>query len=440
MRRLKGVLKVDNEKKNNPERPFSTFDWSNMIDPNVSRPKDITSDMWVPISAGKSRPDRRPSGNLVDRQKELKNTAKSSGSKKKTTQKRGSGKSARPPEKKKPQSAKAAQKKAPPAARKESAKAGERQKSAPQENERRKAARERQAELERARRRRAYENEKRQYEKESESYNRQRYRGSSREELSRKRAGKKRRSKSFYAVTITAGVLLVAVIATLVYCFAVGSPITAIEVSGKSAYSANEVVSACGVITGENIFTVSEKKVDAVLRKALPYIGSVKIKCNFPDRLVLNVTATSEKYLISGKNSYICLDKDEKILSVKKQKTRSGVYRFDGFKGQSVQPGEIYTPCKEDEQRFESAKRIVAALESSEIKKANVIKLDSTDNIVVVYDSRFNIFLGTVDNAENKLSLAANVIKSSVTKSNTGYIDVRYDSRAYFNEGKMNPN
>lgn len=422
------MLKVDNENKNNPNRPFSTFDWSNLTDEHIRRPKDVTSDMWTPISTGKPQPDRRPSGNLVDRQKSVKSTAKGSGgAKNKNSASRS--KSTRPPQKNRPQTAGAAQKK--------SAHPAKQKKPAPQESARRSAAKEKREQLEKARERRAYENEKRQYEKASESYNRQRYRGSSREELSKKRAKKKRRSKSFYAVTITAGILLAAVTATLVYCFAVGSPIAAIEVSGKSAYSSGEVISACGVVTGENIFTVSEKKVNAVLCRALPYIGSVKLKRNFPDKLVLVVTPTSEKYLIANKNSYICLDKDGKILSAKKQKVRDGVYRLDGFKGQSVQPGESYTPCKEDEKRFESAKRIVAALESASIKKANVIKLDSADNIIVVYDSRFNIYLGSADNAEDKLSLAAKVIKSNVTNNNTGYIDVRYDSRAYFNEGKM---
>lgn len=423
------MLKVDNEKKNNSNRPFSTFDWSNMIDTNVSRPKDITSDMWVPISAGKTKPDRKTAGNLVDRQKAVDSAAR----KKAAAKKKGSAqksKSSRPPQGRPPQ------KKAPPA-QKKAQRPPEKRQPSPQEIERRKAARERQAQLERERERRAYENEKRQYEKSSESYNRQRYRGSSREELSKKRAGKKRRSKSFYAVTITAAALFVAATATLIFCFAVGSPIAVIEVSGKSTYSSTEIVSACGVVTGENIFTVNEKKINTVLCRALPYIGSVEIKRSFPDKLILNITQTSEKYLIANKNSYICLDKDGKILSTKKQKVRSGVYRLDGFKGQSVQVGESYVPCAEDEKRFESAKSIVAEIESAQIKNANVIKLDSLDNIIVVYDSRFNIYLGSIDNLHNKLSLASNVIKSSVTKSNTGYIDVRYESRAYFNEGKM---
>ena len=114
----------------------------------------------------------------------------------------------------------------------------------------------------------------------------------------------KRRSKRFYAVTITAATLAVAGIATLIFCFAVGSPVKTITASGKSVYSSDEIVSACGIVPGENIFTVSEKKVNAILTSALPYIGSVKVKRDFPDKLSLTVTATSEKYADNGIECY----------------------------------------------------------------------------------------------------------------------------------------
>lgn len=423
------MLKVDNENKNSFDRPFSTFDWSNSLGDNVSKPKDITSDMWVPISAGANKKSPSSPGNLSDRQKPVQNRAAAQKKKKSAQNKRPS------------QSAKAPQKKRPPQSRNGTSQKSAQSRNAkrqPQSEQMRRAAAQKRRELEIEREKRQRESERRRYERESESYNKQRYRGSSREEISKKRAKKKRRSKRFYAVTITAVTLFVAVIATLVYCFAIGSPIKTIAVGGKSVYSSDEIVAACSVVTGDNIFTVSEKKVNTALSSSLPYIGSVKIKRDFPDKLTLTVTATTEKYLIPNSNGYICLDKDEKVLSTKKQKLHSGVFRLDGFKGQSVKAGTVYEPCKEDQKRFESAKIIIAALENEGLKKANVLKLASVDNIIVVYDKRFNIYLGSADNAEKKIALASRVINSSVTKTNTGYIDVRYDSRAYFNEGNMN--
>ncbi|MDO4380962.1 MAG: FtsQ-type POTRA domain-containing protein [Clostridia bacterium] len=452
---------MDNENKNIFEnRPFSTFDWSDSIKENVSKPKDITSDMWTPISAGAERREK-PSSSLSDRQKPVRNTSGAQ-NKKKPPQKKRPPQNGKPASKKRPsqpsgksnpersgqkkQSQKNQDEKRRPQERPSQKSNPSRSKSANQPQNRRpaqseeakRAAEEKRRKLERERERRQYEAERRRYEKASESYNRQRIQGSSREEISKKRAKKKRRSKRFYAVTITAATLVVAVIATLVFCFAVGSPVKTITASGKSVYSSDEIVSACGIVPGENIFTVSEKKVNAVLTSSLPYIGSVKVKRDFPDKLSLTVTATSEKYLIPNTNGYICLDKNEKVLSTKKQKLKTGCFRLDGFKGQSVKAGTAYEPCKEDESRFETAKTIIALLEENGLKKANVLKLSSLTEIVVVYDRRFNIYIGSADNIEKKIELAARVIKESVGKSNTGYIDVRYDSRAYFSEGNMN--
>ncbi len=434
------MLKVDNENKNNSNRPFSTFDFESSLGDNISKPKDITSDMWVPISAGGSKSAAPHPGNLSDRQKPVRNRTQAQKKKTSAQKKRPPQSSSTAKKKRPPQSANSEHKKRPAENRtpQQSRTAQRPQRERNQSEEARRAAEQKRRKIEAQRERKQNENERRRYEKASESYNRQRKQGSSREEISKKRAKKKRRSKRFYAVTITAATLFVAVIATLVFCFAIGSPIKTITANGKSVYSSEEIVSACGIVPGENIFTVSQKKVNTILTSSLPYVGSVKIKREFPDKLTLTVTATSEKYLIPNSNSYICLDKDEKVLSLKKQKLKTGVYRLDGFKGQSVKTGTVYEPCKEDQKRFENAKTIIAALENEGLKKANVLKLASTDSIIVVYDKRFNIYIGSVDNIEKKISLAARVIKESVTKANTGYIDVRYDSRAYFNEGNMN--
>lgn len=283
------------------------------------------------------------------------------------------------------------------------------------------------------------EQARRSFEKSNRNFEKQHAAGNSRDDITRKRSKKKRRSKSFYAVLITLITLFVAAGGALIYCFAVGSPITEITVDGESVYSAEKIIQSCGVSVGENLFSVREKKVNSTLCSSLPYIGSVKVKYSLPDKLSLTVTDTSEKYLISASKSYICLDENEKVLSVKKKKLSSGEYRLEGFKGQTVQPGSLYEPCEEDKPRFEKAKEIVAAIEKAGLEKADVVNLSSLDNIIVVYDSRFNIFLGSADNVEARLSLAARTLKTSLTKNNKGYVDVRFDGKAFFNEGSMEP-
>ena len=107
-----------------------------------------------------------------------------------------------------------------------------------------------------AREQKRLENDRKRYEKSSREYNKQRSAGKAGEEITKKRARKKRRSKRFYALLVTGVTLLAATAAVLIYCFAVGSPISEIVVDGESIYSAKEIGASCGVVVGDNIFTV----------------------------------------------------------------------------------------------------------------------------------------------------------------------------------------
>lgn len=424
---------MDNEKQNNSSRPFSTFDWSNLSENEVSKPKDVTSDMWVPISSGLTSEKSPESSRLRDAQRPRPSSAQ--------PQKRPAAKSAQKSAERKSR----AKKRPAPTPERKAAKrptsqrptSPERRRPEPKGQNAKKSPAKRESDLKREQKRR--EQARRSFEKSNKNFEKQHAAGNSRDDITRKRAKKKRRSKSFYAVLITLITLFVATGGALIYCFAVGSPITEIVVDGESVYSSEKIIQSCGVAVGENLFSVREKKVNSTLCSSLPYIGSVKVKYSLPDKLCLTVTDTSEKYLISSSNSFICLDENEKVLSVKKKKLKAGEYRLEGFKGGSAQPGSLYEPCEEDVPRFEKAKEIVAALEKAGLEKANVLKLSSLDNIVVVYDSRFNIFLGSADNVEARLSLAARTLKTSLTKNNKGYVDVRFDGKAFFNEGSMEP-
>lgn len=426
--------KVDNNNKNSNSQ-FGTFDWSNPSSGPASRPKDITSDMWTPISAGKSARQPSSSSCLSDRERPApkKNEAlrgqkrPQPAQKKKSTQpqKKTQGAKKRPPERT-AQGESRVKARQPDRRHGAETKRPQQHKPAPKAN----AAREQ----------KRLESDRKRYEKSSREYNKQRSAGRAGEEITKKRAKKKRRSKRFYAVLVTGITLLAATAAVLIYCFAVGSPISEITVDGESIYSAKEISASCGVVVGDNIFTVGKQRVNEAVCKALPYIGSVEVKRSFPDKLSLTVTPTADKYLIKTKSgAYICLDENDKVLSLKKKKVKNGSFRLEGFEGQEAEPGTQYVPCEADEKRFETGKRIAAAFESSTLKNVNVIDLSDTDAIVAVYDSRYNIFIGSTENLENKIALAASTLRKNAVKNGRGYVDVRFSSMAAFYEGSMEP-
>ena len=222
-----------------------------------------------------------------------------------------------------------------------------------------------------------------------------------------------------------------------VYIYAKGAPIVNIVVEGDSIYSNTEVSQAAGVGVGVNMFSLKEKTINKNVTAALPYIHSVEIDRDLPDTLIIKVTPTTEKYLIVNDTEYICVDEHMKILSLKKKKLKDGFFRVYGFEQQTVQTGISYEPSEENKEKFELVKDIVQELEKNGVIKSAVINVGDMNDVKVLYNSKVMLYLGSCSQLANQINLACNVIKETVSEGQTGYIDMRYNNMAFFNEGTI---
>ena len=64
--------------------------------------------------------------------------------------------------------------------------------------------------------------------------------------------------------------LIIAVVIFAIMCFTVLFPIKRISVSGSEIYSKTEIIKASGLTTDDNLFVVSEDKIEENIRKSLP--------------------------------------------------------------------------------------------------------------------------------------------------------------------------
>lgn len=247
---------------------------------------------------------------------------------------------------------------------------------------------------------------------------------------------KSKSSKKFTALLV--GVMIVAVF-IVGFIMLVGKPISEIVVEGEKTYSGEQIISAAGILTGDNMFRVREKRVSTVVSSVLPYVDNVKISRKISSgNLVLKINETKDKYMIIGNKKYICIDDNNKVLSVKKKKLKAGQYKLNGFENKDeVNTSNTYSPGGTDKKRFEKARQLIKVLETNGLKNANVIELENLNDIIIVYDSRINIYIGEAEKPESKLAMVADIIKNQTSKTTTGYIEARYADRIYFKEGSM---
>lgn len=403
----------------NKTNPFGAYRYG---DGGPNRPRDISSDLWTPISTGVPMPG---TGKLQDENE----TPPASQPAKKPRPAPAQNK--RTKQAAKPKSApkkKAAPKKAQPA---DADRPVLRERTQPRQPDRSRARQMQQREQ------RVRKNDERQFEKNRAHYETARSAGRSSDDIRRDKARRKRRNKKLTAVITVAIVMVIAGIVALVYCYAYGAPIAKISVSGKTDYTSEEIIAACGVELGDNMLRVRNRDVNKALCAALPYIQSAKVEYDLPDTLVLKVTQTKEKYLIVGKSSYLCLSEEGKVLSLKKKKVKEGQFRLEGFDWQDAVEGTVYKPEGDNAARFENAKKIVEQLELNELPGANTLKLQTDHPLVIQYEGRINIYLNGTDDLSEKISLVAGILKNEVSPNSQGYIDARFEGRAFYNEGSM---
>ena len=418
---------------NNYNHPFPT----GRGDP-PNRPLDISSDLWTPISTGAPMPG---TAKLYDAQSTVEQAPQTQTQTPSVPQKapRKKGKQ-RPISKKRPENEKK-KKPAPEKAKSARPKAKKKRKGDASLSEKRTLVASRAEELRRQtvqnKERRSARQQNLRAQKSREEFERRRQNGDSGDDIRRGKAQRKRKHKKLAAILTVFAVLVIAGIAVLVYCLTYGAPIASIEVTGGNTYEAARVIEASGVMPGDNMFHVNERSLNKRLCTLLPYIGSVEVKYHLPDVLGIEVRDTSDLYLISGKNAYLSLDKDRKILSLKKKKNQPGVFRLDGFDSVEGEAGQFYQPAGADAERFEEAEKIVAELLANDLQNANVIDLTDLNNIVIRYDGRINVYLGSTKNLAIRLRAAAITLREQMSENTIGYIEISHTGTIYTSEGTM---
>lgn len=197
-----------------------------------------------------------------------------------------------------------------------------------------------------------------------------------------------------------------------------------------------KVIKSSGVIKGDKLFSVSEKRVRELLTNELPYIKDVDLSYGFPDTLTITVTPTRDKLLLAHKNKYLRLDVDGKVLAASKTKMKEGLYKVEGLTYKKHSVGSVYSPVIGEESKYETARSI--ALEAEKVGLLiGTVNVKDMEKITFTYDGRVRIYLGDASELQTKMEFAAKTIAVAATDKQTGYIDMRFSERGYFSEGSM---
>ena len=228
-------------------------------------------------------------------------------------------------------------------------------------------------------------------------------------------SNKLRRKSKSAAVYIPIAILLIIVLVTL--GISVFLKIVEIEVIGASLYTKEEIITASGIMTGDNMLLINADDVSRRIYSAMPYIDEVNIKLSPPDLVSINVTETRAMAAINYPGGAFMIDSTCRVLE-KAEIARESLIEIRGFIPVDVAVGDMLKANPGDDTRLKYLKEVLDAIGQEGIYK-DVLFIDvaSIANINFLYGGRFTVIIGTPDNMRYKLSSLKDIITDIKTRS-----------------------
>ena len=128
-------------------------------------------------------------------------------------------------------------------------------------------------------------------------------------ELRRKKRKKRRLITGFVIFMITA--LSVAAVLSVTVLF----PIKIVKATGSKLYTEKQIVKSSGISEDNNLFTLSAEAVTENLVRNLPYIDSVELKRELPDKITIVVNDATEYACFYADDVYYVISQGGRVIN-----------------------------------------------------------------------------------------------------------------------------
>ena len=256
--------------------------------------------------------------------------------------------------------------------------------------------------------------------------------GLSREEQRRVWIMRRRRRQRIRRMMLFAFLLFLAASVGIMLSLTVFFKISEITVSGGSKYTAQQIIEACGIKTGANLFTANSEKAKQSIMQKLPYIGSVDIRKRLPSKLEIIIADTAPAAAVSEPGGYTILDAAGKVLEINAGRPE-GVPALTGVTFALKEPGK--TARFQDEKTLELYMRIISLIkEKKDIRDITGVDLGDPTGLYITYQNRLKLLLGSDSDLDYKFAFIPGAVED-IDKSYPGArgtIDFSKSKKAVF--------
>lgn len=252
-----------------------------------------------------------------------------------------------------------------------------------------------------------------------------------------------RKSRRWRMIITYSALVAVVVVAGITLSLTVFFKTAEYEIKGDTRYSREELISACGIQEGENIFLADKKWAEENIKKEFPYVQKVNVTFGLPDKIVIDITEGEADYIVKYNDEYCTISKEGRILSNSSKKVK-GLPVLKGATIKSNTPGEYVEFSNKTV--GDSLTEIVTALNNNKFNDITEINVSKSANLTFTYDKRIVVELGLPENINYKVKTAKAIITEKLDPNDQGIIEGTLDvsqcydtKRSYFNENSIVP-
>ncbi len=197
-----------------------------------------------------------------------------------------------------------------------------------------------------------------------------------------------------------------------------------IKVVGDSPYSDTEISAGAGIDPGDNLFSFSSVKAEKLLMANLPYIGSLTVERNIPDKVTLTVKSEIPVYYTEIYGKIYLMSETLRVLGEAGDMDLEGLtwIRLPGVR--EVVFGSV--PVMRNETAQVQLKSVTEYINSSALAgRITHIDLRNIYRLQIVCDGKYLLDFGEYSEVDTKLRVASAVLEDEMFKtSNKARIDL----------------
>lgn len=221
-------------------------------------------------------------------------------------------------------------------------------------------------------------------------------------------------------------------IVAIIFVMGVFFKISVVEVSGNSRYTAEQIVTASGIHTGDNLFFINRIGAGSRIVVKLPYIESVQITRKLPNSIFISVEESKACACIKVGDVLWSVSHSGKFLGEINDTEAALLPLITGIEVTDAKTGDNLTADETEQAKLDYLLEMLYQIRGRNLSdKVTEIDVSDPQDPQLMYEDRFVVKFGAKDDTEYKFGKMLSAV-SQLKADDSGTMDLSDSDKVDF--------